>query len=71
MSEISKLSGEQAAAIAQVSEGIEQVSQVVQQNSATSEENAAASEEMSSQASLLQELVSQFKLKDSDNYNPI
>ena len=71
VSEISKLSGEQAAAIAQISEGIEQVSQVIQQNSATSEENAAASEEMSSQASLLQELVSQFKLKDSGNYNSI
>ena len=43
--------------------GILQVSDVVQTNSATSEESAAASEELSSQAELLREQVSQFKLK--------
>lgn len=51
-------------AAAQVNQAVDQVAQVVQQNSATSEESAAASEEMSSQAHLLQELISRFKLKD-------
>lgn len=68
VSEISKLSSEQAAAISQVGYGVEQVSQVVQQNSATSEQNAAASEEMSGQADLLQQLMSQFKIKHTDKH---
>jgi len=46
-----------------VNQGILQVSDVVQTNSATSEESAAASEELSSQAELLREQVSRFKLK--------
>jgi methyl-accepting chemotaxis protein len=37
----------------------------VQQNSATAEESAAASEEMSGQANMLEDLIAQFKLKDS------
>ncbi|MDR1736652.1 MAG: hypothetical protein LBR85_07290, partial [Oscillospiraceae bacterium] len=37
----------------------------VQQNSATAEESAAASEEMSGQANMLEELISQFKLKST------
>jgi methyl-accepting chemotaxis protein len=36
---------------------------VVQQNSATAQESAAASEEMSGQASMLEGLIAQFKLK--------
>jgi methyl-accepting chemotaxis protein len=35
----------------------------VQQNSATAEESAAASEEMSGQSAMLDELITQFKLK--------
>ncbi len=60
---IAESSNEQSVAIAQIGEAIDQVSQVVQQNSATAEESAAASEEMSGQASMLKELISQFKLK--------
>ncbi|MCL1862950.1 MAG: methyl-accepting chemotaxis protein [Defluviitaleaceae bacterium] len=59
---ISKASKEQAESIEQVSVGIAQISQVVQSNSAVSEEAAAASEELNSQAELLQERVSFFKL---------
>ena len=55
----------QTAAIGQVTEGIDQISSVVQTNSATSEESAAASEELSSQASLLKQLVSSFQVKQS------
>jgi methyl-accepting chemotaxis protein len=60
---IAEASNEQASGIAQVNKGIEQVSQVVQNNSATAEQSAAASEELSSQAELLKEMVSQFKIK--------
>lgn len=46
----------------QINAGVEHINDVVQTNSATSEECAAASEEMSSQASMLDELVSQFRV---------
>ena len=62
--EIAKSSEEQAQGITQINIGIDQVAQVVQQNSATAEESAAASQEMTSQSSMLQELISQFKIKD-------
>ena len=57
----------QTQAIMQVTEGIDQISAVVQTNSATSEESAAASEELSSQATLMKELLSRFKLRQ-DTY---
>jgi methyl-accepting chemotaxis protein len=43
--------------------GIEQVSQIIQQNSAAAEESAASSQEMNAQASVLEDLVSQFRLR--------
>ncbi|MCL2820918.1 MAG: methyl-accepting chemotaxis protein [Oscillospiraceae bacterium] len=61
--EIATSSEEQALGITQINTGIDQVAQVVQQNSATAEESAAASEQMSSQSTMLEELISQFKLK--------
>ncbi len=60
---IAYASNEQATAISQINEGIYQVSQVTQNNTATAEESAAASEEMTSQAQMLKEMVSRFKLK--------
>ncbi len=63
----------QTQAIMQVTEGIDQISAVVQTNSATSEESAAASEELSSQATLMKELLSRFKLRQdgySGGYQP-
>jgi len=68
VSNIASASNEQASGIAQVNKGIEQVAQVVQNNSATAEESAAASEELSSQAILLKEMVSRFKLKNIAGY---
>ncbi|WP_088189482.1 methyl-accepting chemotaxis protein [Desulfosporosinus sp. FKA] len=65
VNDIAIASNEQAVGIVQVNQGITQVSQVVQNNSATSEESAAASEELSSQALLLEEMVSKFKLKQN------
>ncbi len=63
VAQISKSSEEQSVAIAHINKGIEQVAHVVQQNSATAEQSAASSEEMSGQASILEELISQFKIK--------
>lgn len=54
---------QQSVGVAQISEGINEISTVIQTNSATSEESAAASEELSSQAQILKEMVSEFKLK--------
>ncbi|MCL1808022.1 MAG: methyl-accepting chemotaxis protein [Oscillospiraceae bacterium] len=54
----------QTAAIDHLNQGIDQVSQVVQQNSAAAEESAASAEEMSGQSAMLEDLISQFKLKD-------
>lgn len=67
VAEITKAAEEESESIAQVTEGIDQISSVVQTNSATSEESAAASEELSSQAALMKELLSRFKLRQ-DGY---
>ena len=67
---ITKAAEEESEAIAQVTEGIEQISSVVQTNSATSEESAAASEELSSQAALMKELLSRFRLRSDSGFAP-
>ena len=59
----------QTNAIAQITEGIDQISAVVQTNSATSEECAAASEELSSQASIMHQLMSEFRISNKLNYS--
>ncbi len=63
VADIAYASNEQATAISQINEGIFQVSQVTQNNTATAEESAAASEEMTSQAQMLKEMVSKFRLR--------
>ncbi|MDR2599672.1 MAG: methyl-accepting chemotaxis protein [Oscillospiraceae bacterium] len=65
--DIARSSEEQSLGISQINTGIDQVAQVVQQNSATAQQSAAASEQMSSQSTMLEELISQFKLKNSSN----
>lgn len=62
---IDKATDEQSQAMVQVTTGVDQISSVVQTNSATAEESAAASEELSSQASILKNLVERFKLLDT------
>ena len=64
---ISEGSKHQAEAAKQVSIGIDQISSVIQTNSATAQQSAAASEELSGQAVMLKNLVSSFKLKNSDS----
>lgn len=63
--EITSASNEQANAISQVNQAINEVSQVVQTNSATAEEGASASEELSSQAEMMKQFVSKFKLREA------
>jgi methyl-accepting chemotaxis protein len=67
VTQIADASDEQAGAIGQIDDGINQVARVVQQNSATAEQSAAASEEMSGQSELLEQLIDQFKLRDSSH----
>ncbi|MCL2387811.1 MAG: methyl-accepting chemotaxis protein [Defluviitaleaceae bacterium] len=59
---ISTASQLQADAISQVGGGLEQISIVTQSNSAVSEETATAAAELNSQAEVLQQLVTFFKL---------
>lgn len=60
---IAESSRSQATSISQVTVGVDQISSVVQTNSATAEESAAASEELSSQARMMKDMVSRFRLK--------
>ena len=62
--EITKETERESEGMSQLTVGMEQISAVVQTNSATAEESAAASEELSGQAAILDDLVSQFQLKD-------
>lgn len=69
VNEIAIASNQQASGITQLNQAITQVAQVVQTNSATAQESAASSEELSSQADLLKDLVSKYKLKKVNNTN--
>lgn len=61
--EISVLAETQADSMKQLEVGVEQIAEVIQNNSAAAQETSATSEELSAQASTLEELVNQFKLK--------
>jgi methyl-accepting chemotaxis protein len=63
ISQIAQMSEEQAEAISQIAIGLTEISSVVQTNSATSQETAAASQELNSQAQVLLQLVSFFRVK--------
>jgi len=62
--QISLASKEQAQGIQQINQGIAQVSQVMEANTATSQQSASASEELNGQATLLQEQIAKFRLKN-------
>lgn len=66
---ITKASNEQATSLNQITQGMEQITSVVQSNSATSEESAAAAQELSGQAQMLKGLVSNFRLKNTNDLN--
>ncbi len=71
ISGISEATTEQSEAIGQITIAIGQIASVVQSNSATSEESAAASEELSEQATVLDELLSRYTLRDDGNVGTI
>ena len=62
INEISTASQQQADAISQVTVGIDQINSVVQTNSATAEQSAASSEELSSQSTMMKDLIGKFQL---------
>ncbi len=70
ITDIADASMEQATVLSQVTQELDQISDVVHTNSATSEESAAASEELSSQAQILKNLISQFRLPDTTDGTP-
>jgi len=61
--EIALNSQQQAEALKQLTEGVNQIADVVQTNSATSEESAAAAHELSDQATRMQQLMDEFRLR--------
>jgi methyl-accepting chemotaxis protein len=63
LGDIAKASTEQAQGVSQVSQGLHQIDSVTQQNTANAEETASVSNEMSGQASELQKLIGQFKIR--------
>ncbi len=63
--EIAFASSEQANGIKQINIGLTQIDSVTQQNTANAEETASASEELSSMATVLQQLIQHFKLKET------
>ncbi len=54
----------QAESMEQAEAGVNRISEIVEANSATAEETSATSEELSAQASSMDELVGQFKLRE-------
>jgi len=64
--QIALASKEQEAGISQVNESIDEVSRITQMNTATAEQSAASSQELSSQAHILQQRISSFKLKNTE-----
>lgn len=59
---VSEGSQGQAKAVGEVEDGVEQITSVVQTNSATSEESAATAEELASQATMMRQLIAQFRV---------
>jgi len=66
VSEISAASGEMNTGAEQINKAIQQLDQVTQQNASAAEEMASTSEELSSQAQQLQDLVSFFKIGETE-----
>lgn len=64
MEEIKLASNNQVQIIKDLTEGIQQITGVIEANSSAAEENAAASEQMSSQSTILEQIIARFKTKD-------
>lgn len=64
---IADAAARESESIEQITQGIDQIATVVQTNSATSEESAAASQELSSQAHVLHQMFSTFRVGKEDS----
>ncbi|MDR5586438.1 methyl-accepting chemotaxis protein [Clostridium aquiflavi] len=62
--QIAKASEDQSEALGDMSVKVDKISEVIQTNSATAEETAAATEELASQAEILEQEISKFRLKN-------
>ncbi len=71
IAQIADAAARESESIIQITQGIDQIATVVQTNSATSEESAAASEELSSQANILRQIFSAFKVDDGGTAAPM
>jgi methyl-accepting chemotaxis protein len=72
IAEIAAASEEQDAGIQQINTAVTQMDQVVQQNASLVEEASAATESMKSQAGMLLQMVSRFKLAEAEiEYTPM
>lgn len=67
ITQIAEAAARESDSIEQITQGIDQIATVVQTNSATSEESAAASQELSSQAHMLHQLFSSFRVGKEDS----
>ncbi len=63
---IAQASQKQADEIIEVDQRVEEISAVIQTNAATAQESAAASEELSSQADVLEKLISKFRIGEEE-----
>lgn len=66
ITQIAAAAERESESIDQITQGIDQIATVVQTNSATSEESAAASQELSSQAHVLHQIFSSFRVGKED-----
>ena len=66
VSEISASSHEQNTGAGQINEAMLQLDQVIQQNAASAEEASSMSEELTSQAEMLKEMISFFRMNEQD-----
>lgn len=66
VSKISESLKSQAGSVSDLEDGMQRISMVTQANSATAEESAATSEELLSQMQMLNELISEFRITESD-----
>lgn len=67
ITQIADAAARESESIEQITQGIDQIATVVQTNSATSEESAAASQELSSQAHVLHQIFSSFRVGKEDS----
>jgi methyl-accepting chemotaxis protein len=70
MGEIATASDQQQHGVEQPTVAVEQLNKVTQQTAANSEESASAAEELSSQADVMQDLVTTFQLSKAGHSSP-